>query len=100
MYALNTLAAVTGSLLTGFVLIPALGLERTLTVVAGLLAIGAVLAAWLGGQKLTLRAAGLVPVALGLILILTASPWDRELLASGSYRYASAIAPGLTSKPH
>jgi spermidine synthase len=95
VYALNTIAAVTGSLITGFVLIPAFGLERTLTVVSVLLASGAVLAAWLAGQQFTTRAAGLIPVAVGLLLVVTASPWDRELLASGSYKYASAIAPGL-----
>ena len=34
VYAINTMAAVAGSLLTGFFLIPVLGLERTLTVVS------------------------------------------------------------------
>ena len=94
VYAINTLAAVAGSLVAGFFLIPWLGLERTLTVVSGLLAVGALLAAWFGAAGAG-RLAALVPVAIGLILMLTGGPWDRALLASGSYKYASAVAPGL-----
>ena len=94
VYAINTLAAVAGSLASGFFLIPWLGLERTLTVVSALLAAGALLAAWFGEAR-TGRLAALVPVAIGLLLMLTGGPWDRALLASGSYKYASAVAPGL-----
>ena len=32
---------------------------------------------------------------MGCCSSLTGGPWDRELLASGSYKYASAVAPGL-----
>ena len=94
VYAINTLAAVAGSLAAGFFLIPLLGLEQTLTVVSALLAAGALLAAWFGAARAG-RLAALVPVAIGLLLMLTGEPWDRALLASGSYKYASAVAPGL-----
>ena len=94
VYAINTLGAVSGSLAAGFVLIPWLGLERTLTMVGALLAVGAVLAAWFGAVRFV-RMAALVPSALGVVLMLTGAPWDRALLASGSYKYASAVAPGL-----
>ena len=94
VYAINTLAAVTGSLAAGFVLVPALGLERTLTIVTVVLAAGAVLAGWFGAAGPG-RIAALMPVAAGLLLMLTGARWDRVLLASGSYKYASAVAPGL-----
>ena len=94
VYAINTLAAVAGSLAARFFLIPWLGLEQTLTVVSALLAGGALLAAWFGAAR-SGRLAALVPVAIGLLLMLTGEPWDRALLASGSCRYASAVAPGL-----
>src|SRR5678815_2510494 len=70
VYAINTLAAVAGSLAAGFFLIPWLGLERTLTVVSALLAAGALLAAWFGAARAG-RLAALVPVAIGLLLMLT-----------------------------
>jgi spermidine synthase len=95
VYAINTVAAVIGSLGAGFLLIPALGLERTLTAVTMLLGAGSVVAAWFGQSRTSARAAALVPVAIGALLVLTGGPWDRELLASGSYKYASAVAPGL-----
>ena len=94
VYAVNTLAAVAGSLAAGFFLIPWLGLERTLTAVSALLAVGALLGAWFGAAGAA-RLAALVPFAIGLLLMLTGGPWDRALLASGSYKYASAVAPGL-----
>ena len=95
LYAVNTVAAMAGSLATGFVLIPALGLEGTLSVATGLLGLGALLAAWFSGAALTTRAVVLVPSVVALLVALTGEPWDRELLASGSYKYASSVPPGL-----
>lgn len=94
-YAVNTVAAVIGSLATGFVLVPALGLERTLDVVSVLLASGAIAAAFFGAMGRPGRVAACVPAVAGLLLVFTGEPWDRDLLASGSYKYASAVAPGL-----
>ena len=95
IYAVNTVAAVIGSLATGFLLIPLLGLERTLMVATGLLAVGSLVGVWFDVAPLTIRVLSLAPVAAALLLALVAQPWDRELLASGSYKYASAVAPGL-----
>ena len=37
------------------------------------------------------RLAGLVPAATGVTLLVSAPSWDRELLASGVYKYAARI---------
>jgi spermidine synthase len=95
VYAINTLAAVVGSLVAGFVLIPAVGLEWTLAMVSGLLALGAVLAASLDAGPRPGRGLVLGTAVASLALLLRGQSWDRELLASGSYKYASAIVPGL-----
>ncbi|HUR33426.1 MAG TPA: fused MFS/spermidine synthase [Vicinamibacterales bacterium] len=95
VYAVNTVGAVAGSLAAGFALVPLLGLERSLTAVSVLLACAALLALGSGAATLRTRAAGAVPVAIGLLVLLTAGPWDRDLLASGAYKYASSVAPGL-----
>lgn len=88
LYAANTLGAIAGSLLGGFVLLPALGLQRGLAITA-LVALG------LGALLLTVRRAGdamwprlacaglLVAIGLGLW---TATPkWDEKLLSAGVY---------------
>ncbi|MFN7916259.1 MAG: hypothetical protein U0Q55_13040 [Vicinamibacterales bacterium] len=95
VYAVNTVAAVLASLAAGFVLVPRLGLEHTLAIVPVLLAVGAVIAALSSGTPIWQRGAALVPAVAALAYVSTAPPWDRGLLASGAYKYASAIAPGL-----
>ena len=95
VYAINTLAAVAGSLLTGFLAIPMLGLERTLQVTTTMLIVAAVGALWRAADTKSLRVAAALP-ALGAALLLAGSPpWDRELLASGSYKYASSVPAGF-----
>ncbi|MEQ1907241.1 MAG: fused MFS/spermidine synthase [Vicinamibacterales bacterium] len=95
VYAVNTIAGVCGSLLTGFVLIPMFGLEHTLTMVAGLLAAGALVAALGSRTSALVRGLVVAPLAAALLMFVGRGPWDRDLLASGAYKYASAIAPGL-----
>ncbi|MBO3273836.1 fused MFS/spermidine synthase [Pseudomonas sp. Milli4] len=48
--ALNTLGGIVGVMLTGFVLVPGLGLVRTLAVLAGVAAVIGLLAIWRGTQ--------------------------------------------------
>ena len=90
IYAINTIGAILGSLLSGFVLIPRLGLHGTIRLVA---AVGAVVAtvilirsARAGGRMLGFALAGGVTVA-----IATVPEWDRSLLSSGAYKYAPAM---------
>ena len=88
VYGINTLAALAGSLVAGFVAIPAVGLRNTLQCVSLVLVIDAmVVLAW-GTLSRYARVLGVLPALLGLALIIRSPPWDVELLASGVYKYA------------
>lgn len=95
VYAVNTVSAVIASLAAGFLLVPRVGLERTLGLVPVVLAFGAVLAAARNRAPTWQRGAAVLPALAALAWTATAPAWDRGLLASGAYKYASAIAPGL-----
>jgi spermidine synthase len=95
VYALNTAASVAGSLVAGFVLIPELGLQQTIHVATALLIAGALLAAARGAQRWAWRTAGWLPAAAALVFLVMAPSWDRELLASGGYKYARHVAGNM-----
>ena len=90
IYAINTLGAILGSLLAGFLLVPMIGLHLTIRVVAGMSAITAVailaLAPHTRGRSMGFALAGVVVVAIAI-----APHWDRALLSSGAYKYAPAM---------
>src|SRR5688572_12492282 len=90
VYAVNTIGAILGSLLSGFVLIPALGLHGTIRLVAALATMVAVVilirTARTGGRTLGFALAGGVAVAIAMV-----PEWDRLLLSSGAYKYAPAM---------
>ncbi len=89
--AINTLGAVAGSIVTGYVLLPALGSERTLVVVgvvytaAALLALTGVVALW-RRWTLSLGAASLA----GAVLV---PPWNLARLTSGTNVYFERYDP-------
>ena len=95
LYAVNTVSAVVASLAAGFLLVPRVGLERTLTIVPAVLVLGALVAAVRSRAPAWQQGAAVVPALAALAWTATAPAWDRSLLASGAYKYASAIAPGL-----
>ncbi|WP_253452496.1 fused MFS/spermidine synthase [Pseudomonas nitroreducens] len=67
--ALNTLGGIVGVMLTGFVLVPGLGLVRTLAVLGALAAVIGLLAVWRGegvSRKLRLGVAGVAVLAVGI----------------------------------
>lgn len=90
IYAVNTLGAIAGSLLTGFFLVPLIGLHTTIRVVAAssvLMAIAiAALHARGRGRIISLALAAIVAVAVAIT-----PGWDRSLLSSGAYKYAIAM---------
>ena len=90
VYAVNTIGAILGSLLSGFVLIPALGLHDTIRLVVALATVVAVVilirTARAGGRTLGFALAGGVAVAIAMV-----PEWDRMLLSSGAYKYAPAM---------
>ena len=101
VYTANTLGAIAGALVAGFVLIPAFGLRSTFEAAALVGAIGgaACLAQALGGSKKpTLhpsKRTTLHPIVISatvaiasLTTIFLLPSWDRQLLASGAYKYA------------
>ena len=90
IYAVNTVGAILGSLLAGFVLVPQIGLHTTIRVVA---AIGAVtaLAILLLSPRGRGRVAGFAMTIAVVVAIVMLPQWDRSLLSSGAYKYASAI---------
>jgi spermidine synthase len=91
VYAVNTVGAIAGALLSGFVLIPALGLYDTIRAVAGLAALGGAALPLVTGlprsrQVLSTMVAGGVVAGLWLV-----PSWDPRLLSSGAYKYAPAL---------
>ena len=90
IYATNTLGAILGALLAGFVLIPAIGLHLTIRAVAATSAIAAIVilvrASRGGGRSLGFALATAVVAAIAI-----APHWDRSLLSSGAYKYAPAM---------
>jgi spermidine synthase len=90
IYAINTLGAILGSLLAGFVLVPEIGLHLTIRIVTAIVA-----AAALGILLVSPRAPGRsigFALAIGVAAAIVMVPrWDPALLSSGAYKYASAI---------
>jgi spermidine synthase len=89
VYTWNTLGAISGALVAGFVLIPRIGLRGTVEG-AGVLGIigGALVLAATSTPSLRSRIAAASVGIAGVVAILLAPGWDRQLLASGAYKYA------------
>ena len=93
--AVNTCAGALGALAAGFLVIPAWGLQRALSLVSALLVVaGAAVVVW-GGLTRNARLVGLVPATVAVGLLIWNQAWDRELLASGIYKYATHVPPGV-----
>ena len=98
VYTANTLGAVGGALMGGFVLVPRFGLQATfLYVSVALLAAGSVIAALATRhapkRRLNRRAA--LPLLAGAALAVVAlgiREWDRDLITSGAYKYARRMS--------
>lgn len=87
IYAANTVGAVAGAVLTGFALVPALGVHRA--IVAGvavnfLTAAALVASAGVGPVR---RWGGAAGAALAAVAVMTLSPWDPRVMSSGPAVY-------------
>lgn len=91
--ALNTLGAILGASLAGFILLPGIGLDRTLRLAAFTSALSAIAVA-LHGRWMTRLVGGLAGL-LALGALATSPAFDKELFAGGAYKY-SAYDPDLT----
>jgi spermidine synthase len=91
VYAANTAGAIAGSLLAGFVLIPALGLRGAVVAAAAVALAGAwIVAAGAPAGRRRLAAAALA--ACGFVFVAAGPRWDVELLSAGAYKYAPYVS--------
>lgn len=93
IYAINTLGAILGSLLAGFLLVPVAGLHDTIRLVASISAITAI-AILLRASPSRARIAAFGLAGAVVVAIAAAPPWDPSLLSSGAYKYAPAMSRG------
>jgi len=90
IYAVNTIGAILGSLLAGFVLVPLIGLHLTIRLVGAITAVTAIAILIAAPRRLT-RIAGFALAIVVLIGSALLPEWDRALLSSGAYKYAIAM---------
>jgi len=102
-YAMNTIGAILGSFVAGFVLIPLLGKENGLRITAGLQILTALLAMdyviFRTGERVRAAVTGAVAISLGLLLVINFPTWNHNILSRGWYyrfdafeRYFSATS--------
>jgi spermidine synthase len=90
IYAVNTVGAIVGSFIGGFVLIPFLGLQQGLLILALINVACGVLLVLLDPAPTVRRRAVLVTAGAGLAVLFAAllRPWNLHYLNSGPYVYA------------
>ncbi len=91
IYAVNTIGAVTGALITGFVLVPRIGLHTTIRSVAAVVAVAAIAMLATVAARGRGRVLGIAAAAAVLAAAAWLPQWDRLLLSSGAYKYAIAM---------
>jgi spermidine synthase len=95
LYAVNTVGAVVGALVAGFVAIPAIGLRASLLVATTALLLAAIAAILRSGDSNRGRVAAIVPVIAVVVWMATSSGWDREWLSAGGYLYTRFVPTGV-----
>src|SRR5258706_10163989 len=94
VYCTNTVGAIAGALAGGFVLVPRLGLQGTFAVASGAAVVAGAWCVVLArpARHLVRSLAGASTIALaGLAAIASCPLWNRDLLASGAYKYAPYV---------
>ena len=99
VYALNTLGAITGTLVGGFLLIPTLGTETAIAVAVGINVVAAVLVLLFASNLSLARVAFPLAVIGATFLVWQLTPsWGPRLLASGPHIYAERYQSVATMK--
>lgn len=89
----NTVGAVVGTLVTGFVLMPRLGIRASFFTLVLILCAAAALMAWLQGRRLAAIGSGATGLMLLGLSMGTGEGW-REILSSGAFRlHGSDVDP-------
>jgi spermidine synthase len=91
VYAANTLGAIVGALAAGFVAIRTFGLQDTMRAVSALLVLDGLLVIGLARLSTKASVAALISATIAVAMLVRAPRWDRELLASGAYKYAAYV---------
>lgn len=91
----NTLGAVAGVLITGFVLMPEAGLRNAFNLLALALCVPALLLAWSARQRVLLGAAAVVVAGLVFSTLTGGSGW-RYAMSSGVFRYRETVVDPTT----
>jgi len=90
-YTWNTVGAVLGAVLAGFVVLPRFGIRATLLAAAAAHALAGAAAL----ARRTPHPGGPAAIVIAFALAAVGIPrWDRELLSGGVYKYAVYAAPG------
>jgi spermidine synthase len=95
LYAVNTVGAVIGALVAGFMAIPTIGLRASLLVGTTALLVGAIALIVRGARSNRSRIAVLVTVSAVVAWMGTSAGWDREWLAAGGYLYSRFVPAGV-----
>ena len=98
VYAVNTVGAIVGPLVAGFIFIPFIGIQTSLQIIAFIyLIIGFLFLVLRPRAKSASRSLALSSLAVIMILVLIFNPrWDKSLMTSGVYyhpRYFSGASP-------
>jgi len=98
VYAINTLGCIAGSALTGFVLIPFLGVQSSLKIAVAINVASGLLVLFLAYRQMILRLACVVSLVAFFILLRFVPPWNLAIMSSGSAIYTEqypTMAPVL-----
>ncbi len=94
VYSVNTLGNIGGAFMSGFVLIPYMGIQNTVILAASLnIAVGC--AVFLANQTLRLKIRAVIAIgaaAVGVLCILAVPSWNRMVMSSGPSVYAPNYA--------
>jgi spermidine synthase len=86
VYALNTLGAVAGSFIAGFLMLPRFGMEKSLIILAMLMLLsgGAILTIW-GRSAVVRLAAFAITLAVVVYALFFPPVWNKSMLSAGAY---------------
>ncbi len=86
IYAINTIGSVSGSFLTGFVLMPWIGVQHTIFIAVCFNMIGALLLILLSSGNARVKVSWAVVIVACILSVFFIPKWDNRVMASGLFR--------------